>query len=251
MASTSTKVGHSLAKVLGIDLHYRHETGSERITRGESVFSVNSADNYVEQEPTAIDWLHEVIPTGQDVAHYFIHLFPFLHWITRYNVQWLIGDLVAGMSSLDTSYDTANRPRYHRRSCRRSTEYGLRETRPASSRVWAIFVFHGCPHLLVLRHIQGHHDRTCRCPLHRNRECSNQHRRKVARRAKRYHRIILGHRCWFDRPLSRSCSTGLDRRIHYFGSYFSLHDRFSPQHCCGSGARYDGTYQLFYQGSDV
>jgi sodium-independent sulfate anion transporter 11 len=100
MASTSSKIGHSLAKVLGIDLHYRHETGSERVTRGESVFSVNSADNYVEEEPTAIEWLHEVTPTGQDVTRYFVHLFPFLQWITRYNVQWLIGDLVAGMYGL-------------------------------------------------------------------------------------------------------------------------------------------------------
>ncbi|KAF2682793.1 sulfate permease-like protein [Lentithecium fluviatile CBS 122367] len=98
MASTSTKIGHGLAKILGINLHYRHETGSERVTRGESVFSINSADTYVEEEPTAIEWLHEVIPTGQDIAHYFIHLFPFLHWITRYNVQWLIGDLVAGIT---------------------------------------------------------------------------------------------------------------------------------------------------------
>ncbi|KAF1975633.1 putative sulfate transporter [Bimuria novae-zelandiae CBS 107.79] len=98
MASTSTKIGHGLAKVLGIDLHYRHETGSEQVTRGESVFSVGSADTYVEQEPTAWDWLREITPTGKDIAHYFIHLFPFLHWITRYNVQWLIGDLVAGIT---------------------------------------------------------------------------------------------------------------------------------------------------------
>jgi len=96
MASTSTKIGHGLAKVLGIDLHYRHETGSERITRGESVFSVGSADTYVEHEPTSIEWLREITPSGRDIVNYFIHLFPFLKWIGRYNVQWLTGDLVAG-----------------------------------------------------------------------------------------------------------------------------------------------------------
>jgi sodium-independent sulfate anion transporter 11 len=99
MASASTKIGHGLAKILGIDLHYRNETGSDRITRGESVFSIDSADTYVEQEPTSLEWLHEVLPNGRDIAHYFHSLFPFLHWITRYNLQWLIGDLVAGLYS--------------------------------------------------------------------------------------------------------------------------------------------------------
>lgn len=97
MASLSTKIGHGLAKVLGIDLHYRNETGSERVLRGESVFSVDSADGYVEQEPTAREWLHEVIPNSQELLEYLYSLFPFVHWITRYNLQWLIGDLVAGI----------------------------------------------------------------------------------------------------------------------------------------------------------
>ncbi|KAJ4345738.1 uncharacterized protein N0V89_011873 [Didymosphaeria variabile] len=98
MATTSTKVGHGLAKVLGIDLHYRHETGSERVTRGESAFTIDSADTYVEQEPTAWEWLRDVTPNGQDIKQYCINLFPFLKWITRYNAQWLMGDLVAGIT---------------------------------------------------------------------------------------------------------------------------------------------------------
>ncbi|KAF2204637.1 sulfate permease [Delitschia confertaspora ATCC 74209] len=98
MTSTRKKIGHSLAKVLGIDLHYRAETGSDRITRGESVFSVSSADAYVEHEPSTAEWLHEITPSGEDIVNYLIRLFPFAHWITRYNVQWLIGDLVAGIT---------------------------------------------------------------------------------------------------------------------------------------------------------
>jgi sodium-independent sulfate anion transporter 11 len=94
--ASPTKIGHGLAKVLGINLHYRNETGSDRITRGESVFSVGTADTYVEEEPTAAEWLRSITPSLQDVKQYIIRLFPFLHWITRYNAQWLIGDLVAG-----------------------------------------------------------------------------------------------------------------------------------------------------------
>lgn len=96
MASTSTKIGHGLAKVLGIKLDYRDEVGAKAITRGESVFSVESADTYVEEEPTSLEWIQSVTPTSHDVWNYARGLFPFTHWIGRYNLQWLYGDLVAG-----------------------------------------------------------------------------------------------------------------------------------------------------------
>jgi len=102
MASTASKVGEGLAKVFGIDLHYRNETGSERITRGESVFTIDSADTYVEEEPTAKEWIKDTLPSGHELREYCSSLFPFLSWIGRYNVQWLIGDLVAGTSYLNS-----------------------------------------------------------------------------------------------------------------------------------------------------
>lgn len=95
----ATKLGHNLAKVLGIKLQYRNPTG-EDVTRGESVYSVSSADTYIEQEPTTLEWIQEVIPTGRTLLLWAYHLFPFTHWISRYNVQWLYGDLVAGTRSL-------------------------------------------------------------------------------------------------------------------------------------------------------
>lgn len=94
----ANRIGNGIAKVLGIDLHYRNETGSERVTRGESVFTVGSADTYVEDEPTAAEWVREVIPSGREFAEYCYSLFPFTHWIGRYNAQWLMGDLVAGIT---------------------------------------------------------------------------------------------------------------------------------------------------------
>jgi sodium-independent sulfate anion transporter 11 len=96
--STSTKVGHALAKGLGIKLSYRNPTNADQITRGESTYSIEDADSYVEPEPHVGEWIKENIPTGRDVGHYLYSLFPFLHWITRYNLQWLIGDLVAGIT---------------------------------------------------------------------------------------------------------------------------------------------------------
>jgi sodium-independent sulfate anion transporter 11 len=95
---TSTKIGHGLAKVLGINLHYRDPQGKNDLTRGDSVFSVSSADTFVEEEPTVWEWIREVTPGPHWIIQYFIELFPFVQWIKRYNLTWLSGDLIAGMN---------------------------------------------------------------------------------------------------------------------------------------------------------
>lgn len=95
----ATKVGHILAKGLGIKLNYRNPL-NEDIRRGESVFSSQTADTYVEEEPRSIDWIRETIPSGPEWLTYCRSLFPFTHWIGRYNAQWLLGDLVAGKYKL-------------------------------------------------------------------------------------------------------------------------------------------------------
>ena len=89
----ATKLGHTLAKGLGIKINppvaYRDE-----VTRGESVFS--SDDTWVEEPPHTIDFFTELVPEKKEVYDYVVSLFPFLQWIGHYNSQWLIGDLVAG-----------------------------------------------------------------------------------------------------------------------------------------------------------
>ncbi|GAT27372.1 sulfate transporter [Aspergillus luchuensis] len=97
-----TKTGHGLAKVLGIKLPYRDPLGahSDPVTRGESTFSYGTVEtySYLEPEPTTAEWLKEICPTWHDVLMYFYNLFPFLSWITKYNLQWFFGDLVAGIT---------------------------------------------------------------------------------------------------------------------------------------------------------
>ncbi|PGH19190.1 hypothetical protein AJ80_04161 [Polytolypa hystricis UAMH7299] len=95
---TSDKIGDGLAKFLRLNRDYRNPLGADPVTRGESTFSTGSANTYVEEEPTTVDYLLELTPTGQQIGTYFYNLFPFLRWITRYNTQWLIGDLVAGIT---------------------------------------------------------------------------------------------------------------------------------------------------------
>lgn len=98
---TATKIGHGLAKVLGIKLNYRDPLGAnaDPVTRGESVFSAGTEDTqaYLEPEPSSIEWIKEHTPTARQCLSYIINLFPFLSWIDRYNLQWLYGDLTAGM----------------------------------------------------------------------------------------------------------------------------------------------------------
>lgn len=94
--STAAKVGHGLAKVLGIKLQYRNPTGEDRITRGESLFSVSTADAYIEEEPSSLEWISDVAPSARTFTKWAYSLFPFIHWIGRYNGTWLIADLVAG-----------------------------------------------------------------------------------------------------------------------------------------------------------
>lgn len=92
--SSSTKASQTLAKVLGIKLE---DPDVDNVTRGESVFSTHTADSFVEQQPTSAEWLAEITPSGRDMLNYFKSLFPFLSWIGFYNLQWFVGDLVAGM----------------------------------------------------------------------------------------------------------------------------------------------------------
>jgi hypothetical protein len=102
MSEKATKVGHILAKGLGIKVQ-KSEPYEDDVTRGESVFSVQSADTFVEEVPTTTEFLREIVPGPRQLADYAWSLFPFLHWITHYNLLWLLGDVVAGKL---TSYNT-------------------------------------------------------------------------------------------------------------------------------------------------
>ncbi|KAK9489203.1 sulfate transporter family-domain-containing protein [Lipomyces doorenjongii] len=96
--SRATKVGHTLAKVLGIKLSETKNPLDDPVKRGESVYSLSTAQPYVEEEPTVAEWVQSIIPTWRESGNYVVSLFPFIHWIGRYNLQWFIGDLVAGIT---------------------------------------------------------------------------------------------------------------------------------------------------------
>ena len=97
MASSSTKLGHGIAKVLRLKLNER-QAQDDALTRGESTYSQSTGETYVEEEPRSIEWIEELVPNKRQARQYFINLFPFTKWILRYNLVWLAGDLVAGIT---------------------------------------------------------------------------------------------------------------------------------------------------------
>lgn len=121
---------------------------------------LSNADIYLEREPTIAEFFEELMPTWQGVGAYLYNLLPFLQWIGKYNVTWLVGDLIAGNYRSQKVTKTAlTSSRYHCWRCRCSSEHGLRPARPASCRIWSLLVLHGRSYLLVLCYFQGYHHR--------------------------------------------------------------------------------------------
>ncbi|ORY65865.1 sulfate permease [Pseudomassariella vexata] len=94
---TRTEIGHGLANFLGIKLD-EPETSREEVTRGESILSMQTTDSFFEEQPTTAEWISDFTPSGEEIVNYVKSLFPFLSWIGFYNLQWLAGDLVAGIT---------------------------------------------------------------------------------------------------------------------------------------------------------
>jgi len=100
MKPTASSLKDVLRTACSIPTHHNaYFPSQKRGAGGESIYSVSTADGYIESEPTIGEWFREVCPSKQDVALYVKGLFPFVDWIGRYNLQWLYGDLVAGMPS--------------------------------------------------------------------------------------------------------------------------------------------------------
>ena len=90
-----SRVGRLLAKALSINTNYRNEPDLTA-SGADSVFSVATTTNFVEGEPTCREWIRKTLPTRNSAVNYFKSLFPFTAYILHYNLQWLIGDIIAG-----------------------------------------------------------------------------------------------------------------------------------------------------------
>ena len=97
----------TVANVLGIKL--QDEDPFRELDRpGASMMSDRTDHTFVEEPPLVVDYLRGLIPSGQELYEYSLSLFPFLSWMGHYNLQWLIGDLVAGKHKLSTFLEHGN-----------------------------------------------------------------------------------------------------------------------------------------------
>jgi sodium-independent sulfate anion transporter 11 len=70
--------------------------GYEPKEKYDDVPPLTNADTYLEPEVSVNEFLAEIIPSLNDVGRYVYNLFPFVHWIGKYNWTWGLGDLIAG-----------------------------------------------------------------------------------------------------------------------------------------------------------
>ena len=130
MSTAWGKAGRFTAKALGIKL--QDKDPYDEVTRGESIISNHTTGTFVEEPPRTVEFLQELFPSRKQWADYAISLFPFLSWIGHYNLQWLIGDLVAGKMIQPSSLCSSNfsiaysSPRYYYWCHCHSTGHGLR-----------------------------------------------------------------------------------------------------------------------------
>lgn len=70
------------------------------ITEAQNAYfaTVDSNSTYLEPEPTVLGWLKDQVPTKQGAIEYIVDTFPCSKWICNYNLQWLMGDVVSGIT---------------------------------------------------------------------------------------------------------------------------------------------------------
>jgi sodium-independent sulfate anion transporter 11 len=59
----------------------------------------SSLDVYVEEDPTVKEFIQDLVPTTDDIVQHVFTVFPAFTWIRKYNLQWLIGDVIAGRAT--------------------------------------------------------------------------------------------------------------------------------------------------------
>ncbi|CAD6503949.1 BgTH12-05692 [Blumeria graminis f. sp. triticale] len=85
--------------VKGLGLRVDHQVMPvDELLRGESIFASQIASTYFEEEPHTLDWMRQKVPSYIQLLDYVCSIFPFTDWILSYNLQWFLGDFIAGIT---------------------------------------------------------------------------------------------------------------------------------------------------------
>jgi solute carrier family 26 (sodium-independent sulfate anion transporter), member 11 len=76
---------------------YRRDKSAKQAQ--EEYFATLHADSsYIEPEPTVLGWIKSQGPTKDGVINYIADTFPCSRWVCNYNLTWLLGDVIAGVT---------------------------------------------------------------------------------------------------------------------------------------------------------
>lgn len=132
------------SSLLGIDPNERYAHQPEHLEKRAREI-LDPIDIYLEDEPSVLEWFKELVPSARGTKQYVRGLFPPVAWLKRYNVQWLLGDMVAGSEWL-YSYDglmMANSHRNHYWSGCCTSGYGICVARTAEAGIRIIYFLYG------------------------------------------------------------------------------------------------------------
>src|ERR1700761_6029762 len=77
----------------------QYKDDQEKRERQDTYFAtLHSNSEYLESEPTVLGWLQSKAPNKKRTVKYITDTFPCLKWIPKYNLQWFLGDLIAGVT---------------------------------------------------------------------------------------------------------------------------------------------------------
>lgn len=86
-----------MAKHFGIDADAATRQIPEDLN-SRAANAISPHDAFFEEEVTVNEWFREHMPSRHDIIPYCISFFPFTQWIGRYNLRWLTGDIIAGIT---------------------------------------------------------------------------------------------------------------------------------------------------------
>lgn len=92
-------VGKLRTYVSGKAAAYFNDTSDQQrkqATSLEQIARETINQTYHEDDPSVAEWFRGLVPSSAGVAEYMSELFPSARWVRRYNVHWLVGDLIAG-----------------------------------------------------------------------------------------------------------------------------------------------------------
>jgi hypothetical protein len=75
---------------------YHEDTQSRRAQN--TWFGTQNLDGFMEQEPTVLEYIKSIIPKKHGILQYVEDTFPCSKWLFNYNLQWFLGDVIAGVT---------------------------------------------------------------------------------------------------------------------------------------------------------